>query len=182
MSTTHAEASRGFAPIIARRARVLILGSLPGQKSLREQQYYAHPQNVFWQIMGQILGFDPAGAYEDRCKSLQEHGLALWDVLASSYRPGSLDSAIEIASARQNDFAGLLKRHHGIKLIGFNGKKSRQLFDKLVLQTVPAARDCKLVTLPSTSPAHAAMCFEDKLQQWSLLREYVGLNQRETSK
>lgn len=182
MAITHAKESQGFAPIIAGRARVLILGSLPGQKSLREQQYYAHPKNAFWSIMGRILGFDPTSSYENRCKSLQAHGLALWDVLASSHRPGSLDSAIDMASARPNDFAGLFKQHRRIKLIGFNGRKSRELFEKLVLKTVPAARDSKLVSLPSTSPAHAAMCFEDKLHQWMLLREYVDINPRETGK
>lgn len=180
--TMHQIESQGFAPIIADRASVLILGSLPGQRSLRDQQYYAHPQNAFWRIMGRMLGFDPASAYDDRCKSLQAQGVALWDVLASSLRTGSLDSAIDIDSARQNDFACLLKRHHGIKLIGFNGKKSRELFEKLVLRTVPAARSCRLVTLPSTSPAHAAMGFEDKLQQWLLLRAYIGLHQQEISK
>ncbi len=168
-------ASQGFAPVIEDGARILILGSLPGQRSLSERQYYAHPRNAFWRIMGEMLEFDFGEPYIERCNILKNRGIALWDVLASSRRPGSLDSSIDVGSARANDFSSLFKRHQEIKLICFNGKKSRDLFTRLVLRNVAAAQDLKLVTLPSSSPAHAAMRYEDKLSRWSIIGQYADL-------
>jgi hypoxanthine-DNA glycosylase len=168
-------ASQGFAPVIDGGARVLVLGSLPGQRSLREQQYYAHPRNVFWRLMGEMLGFDAAESYTERCNRLKNRGIALWDVLQSSRRPGSLDSAIDISSARANDFSSLLKHHQDIKLICFNGKKSQDLFERLVLKDVAAVQEIKLVSLPSSSPAHAAMRYEDKLTRWLIIGQYTDL-------
>jgi hypoxanthine-DNA glycosylase len=168
-------ASRGFVPVIDEGARVLILGSLPGQRSLREQQYYAHPRNAFWRIMAEMLGFDVGAPYAERCNILKNKGIALWDVLAASRRRGSLDAAIDVSSARANDFSGLLERHQEIKLICFNGQKSRQLFARLVSLKVASAQDIKLVTLPSSSPAYAAMHFEDKLTHWKIIVQYTDM-------
>ena len=173
--TARTTASRGFVPVIDGRARVLILGSLPGQRSLREQQYYAHPRNAFWRIMAEMFGFDVGAPYAERCNILKDKGIALWDVLASSYRRGSLDTAIDVSSARANDFPGLLKRHQEIKLICFNGQKSRQLFTRLVSLKVAAVQDVKLVTLPSSSPAYAAMRFEDKLTRWKIIGQHADM-------
>ena len=125
--------------------------------------------------MGEMLGFDFGKPYEERCNILKNRGIALWDVLASSRRPGSLDSSIDIGSALANDFSGLLQRHLEIKLICFNGKKSRDLFTRLVLRNVAAAQDLNLVTLPSSSPAHAAMRYEDKLSHWTIIGQYADL-------
>jgi len=161
--------AEGFAPIVGDGARVLILGSLPGRRSLLEQQYYAHPQNSFWRIMAKIMDNDAGCPYQIRCRRLIKYRFALWDVLAASSRPGSLDSAIDMGSARANDFDSFLGQFPEIELICFNGKKARELFDHLVLKSVPAAAKCKLLTLPSTSPAYAAISFEDKLHRWWLI-------------
>lgn len=161
--------SQGFPPVSRDDARVLILGSLPGERSIRERQYYAHPQNTFWKIMAEIYGV--SGDYASRCDQLIESRAALWDVLHSSVRPGSLDSAIQMSSANANDFAAFLHQHPHIELIAFNGRKAEQLFARFV---DPAAVGDHIVLagLPSTSPAFAAMPFSGKLSAWrAALRE-----------
>jgi len=125
--------------------------------------------------MAGILGFDVGAPYDERCNILKNTGIALWDVLASSRRRGSLDTAIDVSSARANDFPGLLKRHQEIKLICFNGQKSRELFARLVSLKIAVAQDIRLVTLPSSSPAHAAMHFEDKLMRWKIIGQYADM-------
>jgi TDG/mug DNA glycosylase family protein len=154
--------SKGFPPIARRDARVLILGSLPGQKSIEEQQYYAHPRNAFWPIMHAIFGI--SGSYATRSAQLAENSIALWDVLSASVRPGSLDADIQSDTAQSNDFESFLNHHDQVELIVFNGKKSEQLFAQLV-STEVSARQC-LLGLPSTSPAYAAMPYAKKLQKW----------------
>jgi len=156
-------ASVGFAPVSRHDARILILGSLPGQRSLQAVQYYAHPQNAFWRIMREFIGAE--GSYDERCGALVEHGIALWDVLAESVRPGSMDAAIQTASARANDFAGFFSQHAGIRQVFFNGKKAAQLYARLVLID-GRDFDMRYATLPSTSPAYASMAYEEKLRIW----------------
>ena len=156
--------SAGFPPIAAVDARILILGSLPGQRSLRATEYYAHKQNAFWRIMEEL--FNISGTYASCCEQLTENGIALWDVLASSVRPGSLDSDIRVDSATANDFSSFLSKHADIERICFNGKKSEQLFRKLVLPDIDTEH-LTLVSLPSTSPAYAALPFAGKLDFWS---------------
>jgi hypoxanthine-DNA glycosylase len=142
---------------------MLVLGSLPGQRSIAAQQYYAHPQNAFWPIMRALFGIE--GDYDTRCAQLLDHELALWDVLASSVRPGSMDSEIRMDSARPNDFEAFFKTHASIEVVAFNGKKAEQLFGRFVVtDVVPPAIRC--VGLPSTSPAYAAMPFSGKLLAW----------------
>lgn len=157
-----------FPPIADTHARVLILGSLPGQVSLQRQQYYAHPHNTFWKIMGRLLGAGPELPYTERAQRLMQNGIALWDVCAAAQRPGSLDAAIVQASVVPNDFAAFIESHPDIALIGFNGGKAADLYRRLVLPALPdTGRAIRTETLPSTSPAHAAMSFEDKLARWS---------------
>jgi TDG/mug DNA glycosylase family protein len=156
------EPSKGFAPVVAAGARVLILGSLPGQRSLAADEYYAHPQNAFWPIMKEIYGF--GGDYASRCRSLTQHRIALWDVLQASVRPGSLDADIRQATAVVNDFQGFLARYPDIHTILFNGKKSEQMFIKRVPRE--HHQNQHLAGLPSTSPAFAAMPFSGKLAVW----------------
>ena len=156
------EMSEGFSPVVDEGARVLVLGSLPGQRSLTDQEYYAHPQNAFWPIMEQI--FKISGDYVERCAGLTGHGLALWDVLRASVRPGSLDSDIRLETAAANDFADFLQCYPGIEQIVFNGKKAEQLFKRLVPEK--HSRHLRLTGLPSTSPAYAAMPFRGKLKAW----------------
>lgn len=160
--------AQGFPPIADAHARVLILGSLPGQESLRQQQYYAQPRNAFWKIMGALFGAGPESTYTERAQRLVRNGIALWDVCAAAQRPGSLDAAIVHASVVPNDFAAFLAAHPHIGLIGFNGGKAAALYRRLVLPGLPTALAAiRCETLPSTSPAHAAMRFEQKLARWA---------------
>lgn len=155
--------SDGFPPVARSDARILVLGSLPGQKSIAEQQYYAHPKNAFWPIMHEL--FDVEGDYDKRCRQLVERRVAVWDVLGSSVRPGSMDSDIRMDSAEPNDFATFFKIHPAIEIVAFNGKKAEQMFSRFVpMRVVPPVTRC--VGLPSTSPAYAAMPFSGKLSAW----------------
>ena len=159
---------KGFPPISDAHARVLILGSLPGQVSLQRQQYYALPQNGFWKIMGHLFGAGPDVPYAERAQRLVQNGIALWDVCAAAQRPGSLDAAIVHASVVPNNFAAFLASHPKISLICFNGGKAAELYRRLALPRLPASlRAIRTETLPSTSPAHAAMSFEEKLKRWA---------------
>lgn len=153
--------SEGFPPVARKDASILILGSLPGERSISEQQYYAHPQNAFWKIMAELYGVE--GEYDVRCKLLCEHGIALWDVLQSSVRPGSMDAAIKLDSAQPNDFESFFARHTAIRTIGFNGGKAQQMFARFVGDG-PAG--VSFTRLPSTSPAYASMPFSAKLSAW----------------
>lgn len=155
--------SSGFAPLARDDARILILGSLPSQRSIASNEYYAHPQNAFWRIMAALAG--AAGDYEDRGAALQERGIALWDVLASSVRPGSLDADIQMSTAEINDFEQFFATHSAIERICFNGQKAAKIFSDRVPQNIVDSR-VQLVTLPSTSPAHAAMRLAEKLELW----------------
>ena len=157
-----------FPPIADAHARVLILGSLPGQVSLQRQQYYAHPHNAFWKIMGRRFGAGPELPYAERAQRLIQNGIALWDVCAAAQRPGSLDASIVHSSVVPNNLAAFIASHPGIGLVCFNGGKAADLYRRLVLPGLPAiGRAIRTATLPSTSPAHAAMSFEDKLARWA---------------
>ena len=162
--------SRGFAAVAHRDARVLILGSLPGQASLRERQYYAQPRNDFWKIMGALAGAAPELPYEERLEALKARRLALWDVCAAAVRSGSLDASIRHASVVTNDFAAFLRLHRQIRLICFNGSKAADLYRRLVLPGLPQPMQAiRCETLPSTSPAHATLRLEQKLARGSIV-------------
>ncbi|MEX0708517.1 MAG: DNA-deoxyinosine glycosylase [Woeseia sp.] len=172
--------ARGFPPIAAASARVLILGSLPGQRSIDACEYYAHPRNAFWPVIEQLFGIPAAAPYALRVNSLKECGVALWDVLHASQRRGSLDSAIDTAAAEANGIAAFVDAHQQLRLVGFNGQKAAQLYRKLV---VPDLREPQpdTVTLPSTSPAHAAMPFARKLDHWRIVQVNAARKQTEGS-
>ena len=157
------EMSEGFPPVSRADARILILGSLPGERSIAEQQYYAHPKNAFWPIMKELFGVQ--GQYQDRLEQLLEHKIALWDVLLSSVRSGSLDGSIKLDSSRANDFETFFCAHANIRLIAFNGKKAEQLFARFVASN-SIGHSIRRTGLPSTSPAYAAMPFSGKLALW----------------
>jgi len=158
----------GFPAVAGIRARVVVLGSLPGRKSLEMGQYYAQPQNAFWKIMGRLFGADSALPYELRLERLRAHGVAVWDVLAAAERAGSLDSAIVASSVVVNDFGAFFARHRGVGLLCFNGSKAAELYRRKVLPTLaPRFAALPIAVLPSTSPAHAALTFEQKLARWS---------------
>jgi len=162
---TASRLSRSFPPIADGRSRVLVLGSMPGVESLKASRYYAHPRNAFWTIMGELLGFDPAIPYEARVRALRAAGIALWDVLHSCRRDGSLDSSIEATSETANDFRAFFSAHPAIRAVFFNGAKAQAAYLRHVR---PALADLQLryERLPSTSPAHAGMPVAKKLQAW----------------
>ena len=153
--------AHGFPPLIGADARVLILGSMPGLASLQAQRYYAHPRNRFWPILGELLGFDPSLDHALRVQALQRAGIAIWDVLATCERRGSLDSAIARDSERPNDIPALLAAHVRIELLLLNGVRAaaslRRHHPSLAIRTT---------TLPSTSPANASMPFADQRAAW----------------
>lgn len=161
-----------FPPIANLDAEALILGSLPGQRSLQMNQYYAHPQNAFWKLMGRIYDFPSTLPYARRLEILAENCIALWDVLAAAERPGSLDSSIVPASARANDFAAFYRAHPQITRVCFNGRKAEEMYRRFVL---PRLSDesvvIRYVSMPSTSPAHAGMPFVEKLVRWRTIKE-----------
>ena len=160
-----------FPPIAGPGARVLVLGSMPGVRSLEAGRYYAHPQNRFWPFMGELLGAGPELPYPDRCRRLVEAGVAVWDVLASCEREGSLDSAIRDEAA--NDFPALFATHPTIATVLFNGAKAEASFRRLV---IPALQpDVIYRRLPSTSPANASQPAADKLAAWRLAFRDAGI-------
>lgn len=154
---------RSFEPVSSVDARLLILGSMPGRRSLEQNQYYAHPSNVFWKIMGELVGAYPEIPYQERLAILRTAGIALWDVLDSCVRETSMDSDIRQEAA--NDFSSFFALHPHITQVFFNGSKAEQCFRKFVVdkQILPPL---KLHRLPSTSPAHAGLCYAQKLQAW----------------
>lgn len=161
----------GFAPIANRDARVLVLGTLPSQLSLQTGQYYGNPRNAFWPIMSSLLATPPDLPYAKRVQALLQHRIAAWDVLASSERPGSLDSAIDWQSARANDFAAFFAAHTHIGLVCFNGQTAAKLYRQLVAPVLEKrSNSAEYRTLPSTSPAHASMTFAEKLRRWSIVK------------
>ena len=168
-------ASAGFPPLAGADARVLVLGSLPGVRSIAEQQYYAHPRNAFWPIMKALFSID--GEYDARCRQLIANRIAVWDVLHSSVRPGSLDADIRLDVARANDFASFFREHPDIGRVVFNGKKAGALFKRFVAAR-PADAATRFMVLPSTSPAYAAMPYSRKLAMW---QEALGLKRDSTT-
>ncbi len=163
--------SRSFPPICHPDATVLILGSLPGKRSLEAQQYYAQPRNAFWRIMGDFFDAGPELPYLARTQRLTDHAIALWDVVASAERPGSLDSAIVGSSVTVNDFRGLFEAHRKIQLVCFNGAKAAELYERRVLPALNGDfAHIRYERLPSTSPAHAAMRYQEKLERWSVVK------------
>ncbi len=158
---------RSFAPIADARARVLILGSMPGEASLAAGQYYAHAQNLFWRILGEITGAAPSLPYVARARALKASGIALWDVLESCAREGSLDSAIDDATIRANDFASFYRDHPRIAQVYFNGAKAEACYRKHVLPLLgDAPARISHRRLPSTSPANASMSRAYKHRVW----------------
>jgi len=164
----------GFPPIAKPDARILILGSMPGQKSLEAERYYAHPRNSFWPIICTLFNADENLNYIQRKSLLCKNRIALWDVLKRCYREGSLDSDIDHSTIEPNYFISFFKKHSRIKAVFFNGIKAEQLFNKYVLKNLTQQyRNLEYLRLPSTSPAHAAMTVEQKLLQWEIIKNFI---------
>lgn len=158
----------GFPPVADPAARMLVLGSMPGVASLRVGQYYANERNVFWRIMGDLIGAGPALPYEQRLDRLQAAGIALWDVISACERYGSLDADIVNTSVCANDFSAFFAVHRSIERVFFNGGTAETSFRRHVLPTL-AGMNLQLQRLPSTSPAHAARGYAEKLAAWSAI-------------
>jgi TDG/mug DNA glycosylase family protein len=172
-SSQKSGSATGFAPIAAPDARVLVLGSLPSQLSLKRQQYFGNPQNVFWRIMGDLFGAGPELPYPERAMRLSRCGVAVWDVLGSAVRPGSMDADIDMATAKPNDFQTFFATHTQLELLCFNGKKAAQLYRTLVAaKGIGSIDGLEHQTMPSTSPAYAAMSYADKLRHWSVIEQH----------
>ncbi len=161
------DSCESFAPIAGPIATTLILGSMPGRVSLAKQQYYAHPRNHFWRIIGELLGFEPTASYRDRKSLLKSRQIAVWDVLKSCTRESSLDSDIVGSSIIPNDFPSFFRRHRAVQRVFFNGAKAEQVYRRHVAPALDPARTLSCVRLPSTSPAHAAMPYAEKLRAWA---------------
>lgn len=158
-------AKRSFPPIVDARARVLVLGTLPGEESLRRREYYAHPRNLFWPIIFALFGEAAASSYAGRLAFVAARRIALWDVCEIGEREASADATIR--RERPNAIDRLLDEHPLICAVAFNGTGARRLYDRHF------ARRANLIylALPSTSPAHASIDFAGKLARWAALRE-----------
>ncbi|QHS10114.1 DNA-deoxyinosine glycosylase [Sinimarinibacterium sp. NLF-5-8] len=148
-------------------ARLLILGSMPGAASLSAQQYYAHPRNSFWPIMATLCDFQADLPYPERLQQLSQHHIALWDVMATCVRSGSLDAAIRTETVVANPLGDFLSAHPWIVRIAFNGQAALTAFRRHVQPTLSAAQQrLEHIALPSTSPAHAALSVAEKCARW----------------
>lgn len=167
--------SFSFPPLVGASPEVLILGSMPGVASLEAQQYYAHPRNAFWPIMAALYGLQADWPYDKRCEFLTREGVAVWDVLKACHRPGSLDQHIDPETIEANDFNQFLLQHRAVKAIFFNGGKAEQLFHRYALPELSCLNELTMLRLPSTSPAHAALNFEQKLDAWRQIKAYCSV-------
>lgn len=159
----------GFPPVVDADTRVLILGSLPGDASLALAQYYGHPRNAFWRLIEAVLDAPlVALSYEDRLATLLSRGVGLWDVIGEASRRGSLDADIQDATA--NDLTALIRTLPRLRAVAFNGGAAARLGGRLL---APAADRLVLLSLPSSSPAHAARSFDEKLAAWKAIRAWL---------
>lgn len=159
-----------FPPIARADARVLILGSMPSEASLAAGQYYGHPRNAFWPILGELLGFDHRIPYEQRVAAVLRARVAVWDVLASCIRPGSADADIDAESILVNDFERFFAEHLELQAIYCNGTMADALFRRHVQPRMPRSI-ATYSRLPSTSPAHASRSLGDKIAAWRVALE-----------
>lgn len=161
------ERTNSFSPVIDRNSRILILGSMPGAESLRKHEYYANSRNLFWKIIYGVFGSEPSTSYTEKISFILSKGIALWDVIESCERTGSLDS--DIKNEQCNDFNKLFREYPGIRYVLFNGAKAYDTYRKHIGFSTGEGRE--FLKMPSTSPAHAVK-FQDKLKEWMVIREY----------
>ena len=152
-----------FPPILPDKPHTLILGTMPGGKSLEANQYYAHPQNQFWKFMGNIYGASPSLPYEQRLQILKGKGIAVWDVVHACIRKGSMDA--DIKNEEVNDFEKFYTENPTIKLVVFDSLTAQNIYNRRVLPTL--TKKLRYLRVPSPSPAHARMNYQEKLAFWS---------------
>lgn len=155
-----------FEPIADNNSTILILGSLPGDKSLELQEYYGHPRNRFWKIIASITQSDLPLTYNAKKELLLKSKIGIWDVAHKANRKGSLDSFIK--DVEPNNISGFIENHLNLKVIGFNGSKSQSLYDRYFTRK----HSIKYISLPSSSPANASISFENICKKWSEILEY----------
>ena len=171
-SASAASAKRSFPPVVDAQARVLVLGTLPGEESLRRGEYYAHPRNLFWPVIFALFGEPPALSYGERLAFLSAHRIAVWDVCELGERERSADTTIRLE--RPNAIDRLLDQHPLIGAVAFNGTTARRLYDRHFARRASLS----YLALPSTSPAHATIDFSTKLARWTALREILAQDER----
>jgi hypoxanthine-DNA glycosylase len=159
---------RSFPPIVDERARVLVLGTLPGEESLRRQEYYAHPRNLFWPILFALFDAAPLADYRGKLAFVGTHRVALWDVCETGEREASADASIR--RERPNAIDRLLDAHPLIRAVAFNGTGAQRLYDR----HFPRRPGLAYLAMPSTSPAHARLDFAAKLALWQQLRAVLN--------
>lgn len=165
----------GFPPLARADARVLVLGSMPGVASLTAGRYYAHPANLFWRLLADVLGEACPDSMEERTALLLRRRIAVWDVVYRCRRAGSLDAAIDASSVEANDIAGFVAAHPALRAICFNGAAAEQLFRRHAGAAVDAVRpDVELLRLPSSSPANASWSYARKRDVWRRLAELAA--------
>jgi len=165
--------AKGFGPIASPEATVLILGSMPSQASLREHHYYAHPRNAFWLIIESLFSIPRDLSYAEKYQALSAKKIALWDVYASCFRTGSLDTNIDRTSAEFNDFPHFFSVYTSIHSVFFNGKTAEKAYYQCQLQQALPTLNLRYYSMPSTSPANAMMNVEQKVAQWRTLKEVL---------
>jgi len=180
---------QGLPPVIDAHTRLLVLGSFPGVASLRAQQYYGHPQNHFWKILGALWGLPLAAApYPERIAALRAHGLGVWDVYQACQREGSLDA--DIRQGELNDFRVVVRACPLLEGVAHNGGESHRharhvaaaLNGRLMADPSEAHQDegdskqVLIHRLPSTSPANASWSFERKRQAWAAVLRRHGIS------
>lgn len=158
---------QSFEPLLSPEPKILILGTMPSVKSLEQQEYYGNKQNVFWKIMFLLFDQPFSTSYADRVRLIQQHQLALWDVLQSCQRQGSLDSAIK--EEQPNDIKQLLQKYPSIHTLVFSSQKAEAYFKKYI----GPIDSIKTITMPSPSGANARMTFEEKRKRWEVLKMVV---------
>jgi double-stranded uracil-DNA glycosylase len=166
---------RSFPPIEGASAHTLILGTMPGAASLAVAQYYAHPRNAFWTILADLVGFDPQLDYVARTQRLVDAGIAVWEVLRSCERRGSLDSEIDRTSVVANDFSRFFRQHPRVRRVFFNGGHAESLYRRHVWRTLVPAQSLTYLRLPSTSPANASIAQAAKAEAWRVAITPTGV-------
>lgn len=164
-----------FPPLLGSAPRLLVLGTMPGARSLAAQQYYAHPQNAFWKIWEAIVGLDATAPYPARAAALTEAGVAVWDVLAHCERATSLDADISRTSEVPNAIGMLLHAHPSIGRVICNGGAAASQFSRHIAPTLTALpQPVEVIRAPSTSPAHASLRLAQKIDAWRALVGELG--------
>jgi len=160
-----------FPPVVNDECKAIILGSMPGIKSLDENEYYAHPRNSFWFIMEKLFKVYSDFEYKQRLKLLLNNKIALWDVIESCERKGSLDSSIQDETVLVNDFADLLLEYQNIKYIFCNGNAAYSAFQKYAMPELEKFLNIEVYKLPSSSPANARMSLDEKTLSWEIIKQ-----------